>query len=97
MNVFYKNPRWIMSPCYRHYTLPKMHDVSIDSLLPFIQKNSLTSNSNLTAYYMLLIVLHFLYKTSLHTSVSEHNSSSNILVAIILDVVFNRFFKPGFC
>ena len=39
MNLYYKHPRRIRSQCHRHYTLPKMHDVSIDGLLPFIQKH----------------------------------------------------------
>ena len=38
MNLFDKNLRWKRSHGHRHYISPKMHDVSINGLLPFIEK-----------------------------------------------------------
>ena len=66
-----------------------MHNVSIDGLIPFIQK-PLGLHIRTKPYSIPLTLQHSLYKTSLDIPVSESTLSLYSLVAIILDFL-NQF------
>ena len=94
MNLFDKNPTRERSHGHRHYMSPKIHDVSIDGLLPFIQKPLGLHHIRTKLYSIPLTLLHFLYKTNFVTPVSEPTSSLYRPVAIILNIGVYRLLKP---
>ena len=65
LNVFDKNPGRERSHSHRHYTSSNLHDVSIDGLLPFIQKPLRLHHIRTKLYSIPFTLLHSLYKTSL--------------------------------
>jgi len=94
MNLFTKSPRRKRSHGHRHYTSPKMHDVSIDGLLPFMNKPLGLHHIRTKLYSLPFTTLHSLYRASLDTPVTDPSSPLYRLVAIILDIGHHRLFKP---
>ena len=94
MGLFNHNHRRQRSHGHRHYTSPLVHDVSINGLLPFLQKPLGLHHIRTKLYSVPLKTLHSLYKECLQSSVTDPSSTLYRLVAIILDIGKHRLFKP---
>ena len=94
MNIFDNTPRRKRSHGHRHYTSPQLHDVSINGLLPFVQKPLGMHHIRTKLYSLPLTKLNSLYKTCLENPVTDSSSTLYKLVAVILDIGHHRLFKP---
>jgi len=94
MNIFDNSPRRKRSHCHRQYTSPKLHDVSINGPLPYVQIPLGMNNIRTKLHPLPLSKLHSLYATCLKTSTSDPYSTLYKLAAIMLDIGQHRLFKP---
>ena len=86
MNIFDKSPRRKLRHCHRQYASPKLHDVSINGLLPYVQTPLGMNNIRTKLHSLLLSKLHSLYATCLKTSTSGRYSTLYNLTYTILDI-----------
>ena len=70
MNIFNSTPRRRRSHGHRHYTSPSLHDVSINDLLPFIQKPLGIHHIRMKLYSLPLSKLHSLFNLCLESTVT---------------------------
>ena len=94
MNIFNSTPRRRRSHGHRHYTSPSLHDVSINDLLPFIQKPLGIHHIRTKLYSLPLSKLHSLFNLCLESTVTNPHSNQYKLQAIISDIASHRLFKP---
>ena len=92
MRIFNENTRRKRGHGHRHYTSPQKHDVSLDSLLPFLQKPLGLYNIRTKLYFLPRAKLHSLQKTCLNTIYPS--SALYRLAAVVLDISNHRLFKP---
>jgi hypothetical protein len=67
MNIFDNAPIRKRSHDHRRYTSPKLHDVSINGLLSYVQKPLGMHHIRTKCYSLPLSKLHYLYTTCLKT------------------------------
>ena len=77
---------------HRHYTSPILHGVSLNDLLPFMQKPLGMHHIRSKLFSLPLSKLHALYNSCLENHVTNPNSNEYKLTAIVLDIVGQRFF-----
>jgi len=94
MAIFNSAPRCKRSQGHRHYTSPILHVVSLNDLLPFMQKPLDMHHIRLKLFSLLLSKLHALYNSCLVKHVTNPNSNECKLTAIVLDIAGHRLFKP---
>ena len=94
MNLFEKTERRKRSHGHRKYNAPKFCDVSISGLLPFVQKPLGIHHIRTKLYSIPLSKLNTLYKECLENPVTDPQSNIYRLTAIVLDIGYNRLFKP---
>lgn len=94
MNIFNSTPRRRRSHGQRNYTSPTLHDVSINDLLPFIQKPLGIHHIRTKLYSLPLSKLHSLFNLCLETTVTNPHSNQYKLTAIMSDIASHRLFKP---
>ena len=79
---------------HREYTSPKLHDVSVNDLLPYFQMPLGMHHIPPKLYSLPLSYLHSLYTTCLKTSNTDPYSTLYKLTAIILNIGQHRLLKP---
>ena len=94
MNIFNKSSRQQRSHGHRHYTVPNLHDVSIDGLLSNMNKPLGIHHIRTKLYSLPHSRLHSLYNTCLETPATDPDSNKYKLFSIILDIAHHRLFKP---
>ena len=94
MDIFNSAPRRKRSHGHRHYSSPMFHDVSLNDLLPFMQKPLGRHHIRSKLFSLPLSKLHAMYNTCLVSNVTNPNSNEYKLTAIVLDIAGHRFFKP---
>ena len=94
MNIFNSTPRRRRSHGHRHYTSTSLHDVSINDLLPCIQKPLGIHHIRTKLYSLPLSKLHSLFNLCLESTVTNPHSNQYKLQAIISDIASHRLFKP---
>ena len=67
MNIFNNSPRRKRRHCHRQYASPKLHDVSINGLLSYVQLLLGMNNVRTKLHSLLLSKFHSLYATCLKT------------------------------
>ena len=94
MNIFEYSPRRTRSHGKRHYKPPNFHDdVSLDDLLPFLNKPLGLHHIRTKLYSLPRNKLHILFKSCLDTPVTDQHSSLYRLQAVVLDICNHRLFK----
>jgi hypothetical protein len=94
MNIFDNTPRRKHSHGHGQYMSPKLHDVAMNCLPPYV-KIPLGMHCIWTKLHSLpLSKLHSLYTTWLKTSTTYPYSIMYKLTAIILEIGQHRLFKP---
>ena len=91
MDIFNSAPRRKLSHGHRHYTSPMLHDVSLNDLLPFMQKPLGMHHIRSKLFSLTLSKLHTLYNLCLENQYTNPNSNEYKLRAIVLDIVGHRF------
>jgi len=94
MDIFNSTPRRKQSHGHRHYTSLIFHDVSLNDLLPFMQKPLGMHLVRSKLFSLPLSKLHALYNSCLVNNVTNPNSNEYKLTAIVLDIAGHRLFKP---
>jgi hypothetical protein len=92
IDIFNSTPRHKRSHFHRHYAAPIFHDVSLNDLLPFMQKPLGVYHIHLKLFS--LPKLHALYNSCFVNNVINPNSNEYKLTAIVLDIAARRLFKP---
>jgi hypothetical protein len=95
MHIFNSAPRRNRSHDHRHYTSPIFHDVSLNDLLPFMQKPLGIHHIRSKLFSLPLSKLHALYNSCLVNNVTNPNSNEYKLTGIVLDIAGHRPFKPA--
>ena len=95
MNLFDKTPRRKRSHGTRHRNPSTIHDVTINDLLPFVQKPLGIHHIRTKLFSLPLSKLHSIYKDCLDKTVTDSNTPLYKLVAIVLDIGHNRLFKAA--
>ena len=94
MHIFNSASRRNRSHYHRHYTSPIFHDVSLNDLLPFMQKPLGIHHIRSKLFSLPLSKLHALYNSCLVNNVTNPNSNEYKLTTIVLDIAGHRPFKP---
>ena len=94
MNIFNSNPRRTRSHGHCHYRSPTLHDVSINDLLPFIQKPLCVHHIRTKLNSFTLSKLRSLFNLCFETTVTNPHANKYKLTAIISDIASHRLFKP---
>ena len=94
MDIFNSAPRRKRCHGHRHYTTPMFHDVSLNDILPFMQKPLGMHHDHIRSKLFLLLLskLHALYNSCLENHATTPNSNEYKLTAIVLDSVGHIFF-----
>ena len=88
-----KTPRRKRNHGHRQYTSHKLHDVSINDLIPYSHKPLGMHHIRTKLYSLPLSQLHSLYTTGLKTSTTDLYSTLCKHIDIILDIGQHRHFK----
>ena len=94
MDICNSSPRRKRSHVHRHYTSPIFHDVSLNDLLPFMQKSFGMHHIRSKLFSLPLSKLHALYNSCLENHVTNPNSNEYKLTAIVLYIAGHILFKP---
>jgi hypothetical protein len=94
MDIFNSGPRRKRSHGHRHFTYPIFHDVSLNDLLPLMQKPLGMHHIRSKLFYLPLSKLHALYNSCLVNNVMNPNSNEYKLTTIVLDIAGHIHFKP---
>ena len=92
MNIFDSTPQRRRSHGHRHYTSPSLFDVSINDLLPFIQKPLGIHHIRTKRYSLPLSKLHSLFNLCLESTVTNPHSNQYKITAITSDIASHRLF-----
>ena len=93
-DIFNSAPWRKRSHGHRHYTPPIFHDVSLNDLLPFMQKPLCMHHIRSKLFALPLLKLHALYNSCLVNNVTNPNSNEYKLTAMVLDIASHRLFIP---
>ena len=93
MDIFNSDIRRKRSHGHRHYTFPLFHDVSLNDLLPFMQKPVGIRHIRSKLFSLPISKLHALYNTCLENNVTHPNSNEYKLTTTVLDIVGHILFK----
>ena len=93
LNLFDRTSRRHRSNGARKYNKPKIHNVSFDGLLPFVNLQSDLRHIRTRLYSLPLNMLHDLYDSTLTFHFVDAASQEHRLQSIILDISSNRLFK----
>jgi hypothetical protein len=95
MDIFNSAPRRKRGHGHRHYTSPIFYNVSLNDLLPYVQKPLGIHHIRSKLFSLPLSKLHALYNSCLVNNVTNPNSNEYKLTAIVLDIAGHRPFKPA--
>jgi hypothetical protein len=94
MDIFNTSPRRKRNHGHRQYTSPILHDVSLNSSLPFMQKPLGMLHIRSKLFSLPLLKLHALYNLCLVNHVTNPISNEYKSTVIVLDITGHRLFKP---
>ena len=94
MDIFNSTPRRKRSHGHRHYTSRIFHDVSLNDLLPFMQKPLGMHHIRSKLFSLPLSKLLALYNSCLVNNVTNPISNEYKLTAIVLDIAAHRLINP---
>ena len=94
MDIFNSALRRKRSHGHRHYTSPIFYNVSLNDLLPFVQKPLGIHHIRSKLFSLPLSKLHALYNSCWVNNVTNLNSKEYKLTAIVLDIAGHRPLKP---
>ena len=94
MNLFNTHQRRNRSHGHHHYTPPRLHHMSYDTLLHNIPKQLGTHYLRTKLYAIPLTKLRVLYESCIQTTHFDSNSPEYKMDAIIMDISNHRLFKP---
>jgi len=93
IGIFYSTPRRKRNHGHRHYTSPIFQDVSLNDLLPLMQKPLGMHHIRSKLFSLPVLKPHALYNSCLENHVTNPNSNVYKLTAIALDIAGHILFK----
>ena len=94
MELFNNTPRRKRSHGHRSYNKPIIHDVSFDSLLPYVNTPLGPHHIRTKLYSVPLKLLYDLHEKAKDSSYLDSSTPEYRLVYMIMDVAHHRLFDP---
>jgi hypothetical protein len=94
-DFFNNTPRPKRSHGHRSYNKPTIHDVSFDSLLPFVKTPLGPHHIRTKLYPVLLKILYDLHEKAKASSYMDSATPEFRIVHMIMDVAHHRLFSSG--